>query len=127
MPKMYGGQTLPLVFRDDIQLIQQSGQYLLGLINGIFDLTKIEDGKFNVQLTNTHPSPWKLILTLSLICFVTTLQKRNLDILDHQRITHCESLKANLAVREGQMLPDYQYAVTVRYGYHLCVDQTIRL
>lgn len=54
---MYGNVALPDVYRPDIQLINNSGHYLVGLINDILDLSKVEAGKFelhpeNVDLAN---------------------------------------------------------------------------
>lgn len=52
MPKMYNNEQLPEIFRDDVQLVQTSGQYLLTLINDILDLSKIESGKFEINQTS---------------------------------------------------------------------------
>ena len=49
MPQMYNNQELPVIFRDDIELVQSSGEYLLTLINDILDLSKIESGKFEIK------------------------------------------------------------------------------
>ena len=48
MPQMYENMTLPDIYRGDIQQIKDNGHYLIGLINDILDLSKIEAGKLEL-------------------------------------------------------------------------------
>jgi signal transduction histidine kinase/CheY-like chemotaxis protein len=53
-PTMYGNVPLPEIYAADIRLIKDNGYHLIGLINDILDLSKIEAGKLELQLANTN-------------------------------------------------------------------------
>ncbi|MEO8612154.1 MAG: CHASE domain-containing protein [Chloroflexota bacterium] len=51
-PKMFDGIPIPTVHRPFVQLIEENGQYLVGLINDILDLSKIEAGKLDLHCSS---------------------------------------------------------------------------
>jgi signal transduction histidine kinase len=56
-PMMYQNVPLPEPYRNDIQLIYNSGKTLLQLINDILDLAKIDAGRLDVIIENVALEP----------------------------------------------------------------------
>jgi signal transduction histidine kinase len=50
-------RRLPDDIRDDLQIIHQNGRTLLAMIDSILDLSKIEAGRFELELSEMDPAP----------------------------------------------------------------------
>jgi signal transduction histidine kinase len=63
MPQMFDDISVPDVHRPYLQLIEENGNYLVGLINDILDLSKIEAGKLELHPTSiTLPELFRGVL-----------------------------------------------------------------
>lgn len=54
MPQMFRNEPLPEIYRPYMKLIEDNGHYLVGLINDILDLSKIEAGKLELACTTVE-------------------------------------------------------------------------
>ncbi len=56
-PMMYDNVSLPEEYREDLQRIYNSGVHLLGIINDILDLSKIDVGRLEVEIQPVDLEP----------------------------------------------------------------------
>ncbi len=56
-PMMYDNQTLPPIYRNDLNQIYTSGKHLLQLINDILDLSKVDAGKLDLEIERVELEP----------------------------------------------------------------------
>ncbi len=56
-PMMYDGIELPVEYRQDMERIFTSGKHLLGIINDILDLSKIDVGRLEIELRPVDLEP----------------------------------------------------------------------
>jgi signal transduction histidine kinase/HAMP domain-containing protein len=56
-PAMYDHVALPSVYESGVRSIMSSGEHLLGLINDVLDLSKIEAGHIDLKIESVDPLP----------------------------------------------------------------------
>ena len=56
-PMMYDNQSLPSIYRNDLNQIYTSGKHLLQLINDILDLSKVDAGKLDLEVERVELEP----------------------------------------------------------------------
>ena len=56
-PMMYGNVELPPEYREDMERIYNSGKHLLGIINDILDLSRIDVGRLEVEIQPVELEP----------------------------------------------------------------------
>ncbi|MEL7334178.1 MAG: response regulator, partial [Cyanobacteria bacterium J06560_2] len=85
---MNRSESMPLEHQDDVQIIQRNGEHLLGLINDVLDMAKIEAGR----------------TTLNLVAF--NLPRLIDDIYNMFKLI-AEERSLQLSVVKGSSLPEY--------------------
>jgi signal transduction histidine kinase len=56
-PMMYDNVELPAAYQEDLEQIYRSGRHLLGIINDILDLSKVDAGKLELQMGRLDLKP----------------------------------------------------------------------
>jgi signal transduction histidine kinase len=54
-PELYGATEIPPMYKDDLDQVNRSAEHLQHLINNVLDLSKIEAGEIDLELTAVNP------------------------------------------------------------------------